>query len=134
MRGVHCHLDHDDFVVIATGEFAFGLVDARPNSPTSGRSMMFDLDTTRAIVIPAGVAHGFYARDEGVMLVGVTEEFDPAATLRCRFDDPELGLEWPSASRLVSELDRDAPPFNVMRDAVRAAFAPDQSVGIGRAS
>ena len=78
---------------------------------------------TGAVVIPEGVAHGFYYPEPTVHLYGMTEEFDPADDLGCTWNDPALGLAWPCTAPILSARDAAAPPLSVLRDAVRAAFA-----------
>ena len=128
LRGVHCHLQHTDFVVVVAGEMILGLHDARPSSPTRGVATTVQLRVLeRAVVIPAGVAHGFYFPVESVCLVGSSREWDPADELRCRFDDEDLALHWPLTTPILSAADAAAGPFSEVRDAVRASFARSES-------
>jgi len=128
LRGVHCHLRHTDVVVVTAGEMLLGLHDARPSSSTSGASTTMRLVALEhAVVIPRGVAHGFYFPIESVCLVGVSDTWDPDDELRCRFDDEGLGLQWPTSTPILSTADANAGTLTELRDAVRASFARPES-------
>ena len=58
-------------------------------APSAGRSSS----------IPPGVAHGFYFHEPSLHVYAVEHEWDPADELGCRWDDPELEIAWPCASR-----------------------------------
>jgi dTDP-4-dehydrorhamnose 3,5-epimerase len=46
----------------------------------------------------------------------VSTYYDPAAESGFRFDDPEVGIEWPTGLELVvSRRDRDAPLLRELR-------------------
>ncbi|MBI4883510.1 MAG: dTDP-4-dehydrorhamnose 3,5-epimerase family protein [Actinobacteria bacterium] len=124
LRGVHCHIVHTDYLTVLEGHMLVGLHDLRPDSPTQNSSMMIDLtEATSAVVIPPGVAHGFYFQDSARYLYGVTTEWNPADELGCRFDDPELGLAWPTATPLMSARDQEAGSLSDLRTSVQAALA-----------
>ena len=125
LRGVHCHVDHSDVLVLAEGHMALGLHDLRPESVSTGRSVILELDPTeQALLIPPGVAHGFYYRERSVLLYAVTHEWNLDDELGCRWDDPELGLQWPCTTPLLSERDVEAGPLSDLRDVVRTRLAP----------
>src|SRR5579871_5240842 len=113
LRGVHVHRAHADYLLMAAGRMLVGLHDIRPDSPTSGVSTMVEIDAEapQAIVIPPGVAHGFYSAATSVHLYGVTEYWSPADELGCRFDDRELGLAWPQREPVLSKRDLRAGSY-----------------------
>jgi dTDP-4-dehydrorhamnose 3,5-epimerase len=122
LRGVHCHLRHADYLMLLDGRLVLGLHDLRPGSSTEGWSGLLDLPAGElGVVIPPGVAHGFYFPDPSLHLYAVTHEFDPTDELGCTWNDPELGLDWPCAAPLLSPRDQQAPPLDFLRDAVRLA-------------
>lgn len=109
LRGVHVHQRHTDYLTVVSGWATVGLYDLRPDSPTQGVSatvVMHAAEPT-AMVIPVGVAHGFYFHEPSLHVYAVSHEFDPADELGCRWDDPELGIEWPCTAPLLSPRDRD---------------------------
>src|SRR5262249_4911308 len=62
LRGVHVHRRHADYLTVVSGRATVGLHDLRPGSPTNGEGRIVELAaaTPSALVIPQGVAHGFY--------------------------------------------------------------------------
>jgi dTDP-4-dehydrorhamnose 3,5-epimerase len=117
LRGVHVHRRHADYLTLAAGRATIGLHDLRPGSPTEGFGVTLELDaaTPSALVIPVGVAHGFYFHEPSIHVYAVSHEFDPADELGCRWDDPGLGIEWPCAEPLISERDRDLGSLDDLR-------------------
>ncbi len=118
LRGVHVHRWHEDYLVVPAGHAVVGLRDIRPGSPTNGLATFVELDGERpaALVIPTGVAHGFYFPVPSTFVYGVTKYFDPHDELGCHWADPDLGLTWPAVPTLVSPRDRALPP---LRDLLR---------------
>ena len=129
LRGVHVHVTHADHLTLVGGRMLLGLHDLRGWSPTAGLSRSIELDAKQpcAVVIPVGVAHGFYFSEASVLVYGVSHYWNRADELGCRWDDPALGLRWPTTAPLLSERDRLAPDYATLRgqfeDAWRLARA-----------
>lgn len=111
LRGVHCHPLHADALTVPLGHMRLGLCDLRAGSPTEGRDCIIDLHAAAMalVTIPPGVAHGFYFTELSLHIYAVDRAWDPADELGCRWDDPELGIDWggiaaPLLSRRDSEL------------------------------
>jgi len=113
LRGVHVHSRHDDYLLIAEGRAVVGLVDLRRNSETTQVRAMLELGGEQAVTIPHGVAHGFYFPERSIHVYAVSHYFDPADELGCRYDDPDLGLDWPSRPQ-TSERDARLGPFTAL--------------------
>jgi dTDP-4-dehydrorhamnose 3,5-epimerase len=126
LRGVHVHRRHADYLTLLSGRATVGLHDLRPGSATEGlgATVALDASTLSALVIPVGVAHGFYFHAPSVHVYAVSHEFDPADELGCRWDDPELGIDWPCEQPLISERDRGLGSLNDLRSALSGAPAP----------
>ena len=110
MRGAHFHLRRNEHVIIASGQAVFGIHDARPGSPTHGKSAMLDLsaDKLQMIYIPAGVVHSIYSKTESLMLVGQTAYYERGDEFDCHYNDPALGFSWPVKDpNLLTMSDRD---------------------------
>jgi dTDP-4-dehydrorhamnose 3,5-epimerase len=107
LRGVHVHIRHDDYLTVPYGRAAVGLRDLRRGSPTENLSRLVELggDQQAALVIPHGVAHGFYFFEPSLHVYAVTEYWDPNDELACHWADPELQIPWPVQSAQVSERD-----------------------------
>ncbi|MEQ9812614.1 MAG: dTDP-4-dehydrorhamnose 3,5-epimerase family protein [Azospirillaceae bacterium] len=119
LRGVHVHVEHDDYLVCLSGLMVLALVDIRPDSATHGLAATVTLDPAapRAAFIPTGVAHGFHFPVESSLCYSVSHYWNPRDELGCRWDDPALGLDWRIDAPELSERDRAAGSFQVMVDA-----------------
>ena len=89
-------------------------VDIRKSSPTFGKYVAVELseDNKRQFFIPRGFAHGFLVlSDDAIFTYKVDNIYAPQAEAGIRFDDPDVGIEWPIASEdmLLSEKDTKAP-------------------------
>lgn len=111
LRGVHVHPLHNDYLVVLDGEAAIGLKDLREGSATEGLATLVPLsmENPKALLIPRGVAHGFFFTKRSVHFYGVDRYFSKEDELGCRFDDPALGIPWPGMPLHVSDKDRAAP-------------------------
>ena len=68
-------------------------------------------ETLASLRIPPGVAHGFLFSEPSLMAYAVSAYWDPADEIACRWDDPALGIDWPSDRPLLSPRDAAAPPL-----------------------
>jgi dTDP-4-dehydrorhamnose 3,5-epimerase len=87
-------------------------VDIRRGSASFGRWFGMELSEANKLMlwIPAGFAHGFCALEEGTDLVyKCTTVYDQAADRAILWNDPDIGIEWPIASPLLSAKDAVAP-------------------------
>jgi dTDP-4-dehydrorhamnose 3,5-epimerase len=114
LRGIHfqTHPGQGKLVRVARGRVLDVVVDLRRGSPTFGEWEAFELDDERAhqLFVPVGFGHGFCVTSEVADFVyKVTSYYDPATESGFRFDDPEVGIEWPDVELLYSERDRTAP-------------------------
>jgi dTDP-4-dehydrorhamnose 3,5-epimerase len=111
LRGVHLHIRHDDYLTVLKGRACVGLRDLRRGSPTEELSVLVELteDPLAALVIPHGVAHGFYFPEPSLHLYAVTNYWDVDDELACHWADPDLGISWPAEPTIVSERDATAP-------------------------
>lgn len=118
MRGVRVHPLHDDYLVVLDGLLHVGLRDLRRRGPTFGRTALLELSGGEPclLAIPAGVAHGLYAGERSLFVIGVSRYYDPADEVACRWDDPELGIPWPFTKATVSPGDASAPSVAAVTD------------------
>ena len=121
LRGPHLHKQHADRLVVLDGELLIGLVDLRRDSATARLRSSFVLAPLHVLTIPPGVLHAFFSQTATTALNGTSHEFDPADDLEVRFDDPDLGLVWPTGAPLLSPRDDDAPTLTVLLERCTAA-------------
>lgn len=121
LRGCHLHKQHVDRLVLLEGEMVVGLVDLRRDSTTAGLRSSFTLTPLRVLTIPPVVLHGFYYPTSATMLNATSHEYDPTDDFEVRFDDPDLGLEWPMQQPAISARDRDAPTLAAVLEQCAAA-------------
>ena len=89
-------------------------VDIRRGSPTYGQWTGAELsfDNGRQLLIPEGFLHGFMTLEPDCEIVYKCSDFyAPECDGAVRWDDPEIGIEWPStgADPVLSEKDAKAP-------------------------
>jgi len=113
VRGMHARRGGGEAKLVrcAHGAIHDVVVDARPGSPTFGRSAAFRLDdeTLHTLYIPRGFLHGFQAlTDTADTCYRIDAEHDPSEDVAVAFDDPELAIAWPLPPSMVSDRDRAA--------------------------
>jgi|SRR5688572_19024504 dTDP-4-dehydrorhamnose 3,5-epimerase len=118
LRGVHVHALNWDYLCVIEGETIVGLHDMRPEA-ADPRSTLIQLSGARIqmLVIPPGVAHGFYSPVGATHVIGASKYFDSADHRGCRWDSPELGLDWPCTAPMLSEKDRAVGSYAELRAA-----------------
>ena len=119
LRGMHTRSGAGEAKLVrcARGAVHDVVVDVRPGSPTFGAHEAFRLDDEafHALHVPAGFLHGFLALSDADVCYRIDAEHDPTADLGVRFDDPDLGIDWPAAPGLVSERDAALGTFAELR-------------------
>jgi dTDP-4-dehydrorhamnose 3,5-epimerase len=117
LRGMHYQLPpraQDKLVRVLAGEIYDVAVDLRPDSPTFGRWEGFHLsaDNFRMLFIPKGFAHGFCVLSESAdLFYKCSDLYAPELQGGFRWDDPAVGITWPVTTPLLSDRDRQHPPF-----------------------
>ena len=112
VRGMHFQRGMAKLVRCARGSILDVLVDVREGSPAFGRWEAFELDDVngRQLYVPEGFAHGFCVTSElADVIYKCSAYYEPELEGGFRFDDPEVGVEWPELELAVSERDRGAP-------------------------
>jgi dTDP-4-dehydrorhamnose 3,5-epimerase len=113
LRGMHFQPGQAKLVRCARGAIVDVVVDIRPDSAGFGHWEAFELndETHHQLYVPDGFAHGFVVTSEVADVVyKVSTYYDRAVESGFRYDDPEVGIAWPSGLELqVSERDRGAP-------------------------
>ncbi len=122
LRGMHFQLTPGQAKLVrcARGAIVDVLVDLRRSSPTFGDWEAFALDdeTMRQLYVPIGFAHGFCVTSEVAdVAYKCTSYYDGATESGIAYDDPEIGIAWPSGIELiVSDRDATAPRLSEIAD------------------
>jgi dTDP-4-dehydrorhamnose 3,5-epimerase len=123
VRGIHfqTHPGQGKLVRCARGTVWDVVVDLRRDSPTFGEWEGFELDDVHGhqLWIPVGFGHGFCVlSDVADFVYKCTAYYDAATEKGIRFDDPDVGIEWPlpEDELLFSQRDHDAPRLAEIRD------------------
>lgn len=119
LRGLHYQIQQAQgkLVRVVDGEAFDVAVDVRRSSPTFGQWVgeTLSADNHGALWIPPGFAHGFLALSESVAFeYKCTNFYAPEHERTIRWDDPEIGIEWPLPDGVdpsLSSRDAAAPFF-----------------------
>jgi dTDP-4-dehydrorhamnose 3,5-epimerase len=135
LRGVHFHLRQKDMWVVLEGRAHVCLVDLRDRlagGPTPPLAVAEEYQAGDAVLIPEGVAHGFWALDPVSLLYLVTNEYDGTDEHGFAWNDPDAAAEWPAGVPTLSERDAAAPSLG---DAIASAQAQSsRNQGSGQTS
>ncbi|HEY7136106.1 MAG TPA: dTDP-4-dehydrorhamnose 3,5-epimerase [Acidimicrobiia bacterium] len=109
--GLHYHRHQADYWYVPAGRALVALSDLRASSPTYGASLTLELGDGdhRGVYIPPGVAHGFYAITDLTITYLVDRYYDPADELGVAWNDPVLGIDWPTDAPILSGRDQANP-------------------------
>jgi dTDP-4-dehydrorhamnose 3,5-epimerase len=122
LRGMHFQVGAGigKLVRCARGAIFDVIVDLRRGSPTYAQWQGFELDDANLhqLWVPAGFAHGFYARGElNDVIYKQTGYYDPALERTIAWDDPDIGIAWPlDGEPLVPAKDSVAPHLRELAD------------------
>ena len=117
LRGLHYQLPpraQAKIVRVVVGKVLDVVVDIRKSSPTFGKWIASELsgENNRLLFVPEGFAHGFLTLSESaVFAYKCTSEYACAAEAGIRWNDPDIGVEWPIEDVKVSDKDAALPYF-----------------------
>ncbi len=116
VRGLHGQLRRPQakLVRVIRGEIFDVVVDIRRGSPTFGRwtSAHLSAENFRQIYVPTGFAHGLCVLSESAEVeYKCSDLYDPADELRVLWNDPVIGIDWPTATPKLSAKDLEATPL-----------------------
>ncbi|MDF7659526.1 dTDP-4-dehydrorhamnose 3,5-epimerase [Erwiniaceae bacterium L1_54_6] len=111
LRGLHFQRENPQgkLVRVVRGEVFDVAVDIRPESPTFKQwvGVYLSEENKTQFWIPPGLAHGFVViSDFADFEYKCTNYYDPSSEGCLLWNDPEIGIEWPMESPLLSEKDK----------------------------
>ena len=111
LRGLHFQKTRPQGKLVSCSRGAVWdvVADIDPRSPTYATHVGIELSEANHLQlwVPPGYAHGFCVLSESAdFQYKCTDYYDPADEEGILWDDPDLNIEWPVDSPLVSEKDR----------------------------
>jgi dTDP-4-dehydrorhamnose 3,5-epimerase len=112
LRGLHFQEPNGQGKLVSAilGQVYDVALDVRVGSPTFGQWAGFHLSEENGcqLYLPPGYAHGFMVLSEVALFsYKCTDYYAPAAEAIIQWDDPDLGIEWPTEiAPIVSPRDR----------------------------
>jgi dTDP-4-dehydrorhamnose 3,5-epimerase len=116
LRGLHFQFDPamSKVMRVTVGSVWLVAVDIRRGSPTLGRWYGREVSAENKLQIwaPPGFARGFCVlSDVAELQYKCTAQYNPKGESAIRWNDPELGIDWPVDSPVLSARDAAAPSF-----------------------
>ncbi len=121
LRGLHAQLKRPQAKLVRCVEGRIWDVacDVRVGSPTFGVWVGAELsaETGRQIYVPTGFVHGFAVLSETAQVeYKCSDIYVPDDQLTVLWNDPQLKVQWPLESPILSDKDRDAKPLAALMD------------------
>jgi dTDP-4-dehydrorhamnose 3,5-epimerase len=113
IRGLHFQVDPPmaKLMRVTLGAVFLVAVDIRKGSPTLGRwfGLEVSAENKRQVWAPAGFARGFCVLSEVAELqYKCTAIYNPSTEGSIRWNDPEIGINWPAEAPILSNKDAQA--------------------------
>ncbi len=115
VRGLHAQLRRPQgkLLRVIRGEIYDVAVDIRVGSPRylQWAAVTLSADNFRQVYIPPGFAHGFcVTSDVAEVEYKCSDLYDPEDELRILWNDPEIGVQWPTRDPILSDKDQRGQP------------------------
>lgn len=113
LRGLHYQLPpraQDKLLRVIRGRILDVAVDIRKGSATFGKWVALEVSAEKGnqILVPRGFAHGFVTLvPDTEVLYKVSDTYSPEHDRSIRFDDPTIGIDWPSVTGGFQLSDKD---------------------------
>jgi dTDP-4-dehydrorhamnose 3,5-epimerase len=127
LRGLHFQSKYPQgkLVYVVQGEIFDVAVDIRHGSPSFGHWEAHTLsgENHHQLYVPEGFAHGFaVVSDTAAVMYKCTDIYRPGDDCGVRWNDPNLGIDWPVDAPLLSEKDANLPALSDMDESMLPTF------------
>ena len=124
LRGLHFQVNFPQAKLLRClkGKVFDVAVDIRKNSPFYGKWVGEELSEKNKyqLFIPEGFAHGYYVLSETAEITyKCSKVYHPEDEQGFRWDDPEIGIEWPETEPILSRKDQLLPFLKDFDEAVK---------------
>lgn len=115
LRGMHYQIQphaQGKLVSVIAGTIYDAVIDIRRTSPTFGQWVATTLtaEQRQMMWVPPGFAHGFCViSDMAEVLYNCTTEYSPQSERGIIWNDPAVGITWPTKEPILSEKDTKYP-------------------------
>lgn len=121
IRGLHFQIPPKPIaklIRVVRGAVLDVVVDIRRGSPTYGEHVTVRLDADFSqVYVPPGFAHGFCTLEpQTEVAYKVTDHWEASVDRGVAWDDPELGIEWPTDRPIMSAKDAAQPRLEDLPD------------------
>ncbi len=117
IRGMHYQVSRGEeakLVRCTRGAIYDVIIDLRSGSPTYKEWFGVELTATnyQMVYVPEGFAHGYQTLSDDTEICYQTSQFyAPECARGVRYDDPAFGITWPLPVAVISDADRNWPPY-----------------------
>jgi dTDP-4-dehydrorhamnose 3,5-epimerase len=131
VRGMHFQVNRGAAKLVRCGRGSIfdAVVDLRRGSPTFGEWEGYELndENMRMLYVPAGFGHGFCTLSDFADVIYKQDAYYNDATEQgIKYDDPDIGIEWPIPTPELqpSQRDASAPLLSEVADDLPFVYVP----------
>jgi len=119
LRGIHAE-SQDKVITLSSGKIFSAISDLRPESPTFGQVVTFELDMSnsqterKTLIVSKGLGNSFLVLGDqpAQYFYAISEIYAGSDGKKAvRWNDPDLNIKWPEEPKIMSEDDKNVHPF-----------------------
>ncbi len=117
LRGFRCE-PWDKLIYVPRGTALIVVADPNPGSPTFCKyitQILGDAPGQRnRVIVSKGLANAFYCLTDVDYMNEVSAPYQPSVRRGFRWDDPDVAVDWPTKTPILSVADRNLPSLKEM--------------------